>query len=457
MKYITLIISIIICFSCSSDDQTPTIEPNEPNSKPGTIKIDDIVLDGPKVTINWSDAEDKDGDQIFYKLYVNSILITETTESISSTVFAYNEDYVGRIIGTDKKGGTTEVLFKFSSSKSKILLYTGFGGTLYALDLYTLKPMWKTETSFIESHVISDNLIYSGINGLDILSGKTNWTSKPTNKKIDEYRSIIVDVANIYALDSGSTLYCIDKITGGKLWQRNLPHHYAPLSIDSDKIFTCSSIVSAINKQTGAIIWNFKLEKNAYKTYTNPLVVNNDIFFGDNSGRFYSLNKNTGIKNWSIDSESEISFYASPTQFKESIITATYRGIYAYNLKTVTTIWEYNPLTLNSSIETSPFIYNDKVYIGVSKNGSGELLCLNANDGSLIWRFDLDNNTTSSPIVFDDTVYIGDWSKNMYAINAETGILNWKKKHTEIIIKSPIIIIGEGEKVIYPSVNGLKN
>ena len=187
----------------------------------------------------------------------------------------------------------------------------------------------------------------------------------------------------------------------------------------------------------------------------NPLIVNDAIYFGDNHGNFYSLNKNTGLQNWIIHSNQFETYYPSPTQFKESVIVGTYNTLYAYNQNNGSTIWEYKPN--NGTLETSPFIYNDKVYIGVSKNGSGELLCLNANDGSLIWRLDLENNTTSSPIVFENTVYIGDWNKNMYAVNAETGTLDWKIKTEEMICRSPTIVVGASETVIYSSVSGLKN
>ncbi|WP_066218201.1 PQQ-binding-like beta-propeller repeat protein [Formosa haliotis] len=461
MKYITLVILLIVCLSCSSDDDNSTATPN---SEPESIRIDDIILDGPTITIDWSDAIDKDGDQIFYKLYINSILISETTESISSTTLAYNENYSGRIIGTDKKGGTTEVSFEFSSSDSKLLLYLDGFNTLHALDLYTSTPMWNAKTSFIESHMISDSLIYSGlggVNGLDILSGEIKWTSTPNTNSNGDYRNIILDETHIYAFGSNSSLYCIDKVTGGKLWQRSFLDNYAPLAIDSDRIFVSSrndDHLYAINKVTGVADWSYELSNStgaAPKIETNPLIVNNDIFFGDNIGRFYSFNKNTGTKNWSVDAGRFNSFYSSPTQFNESVITGTYSTLYAYNLNSGAIIWQYVPT--GGTIKTSPFIYNDKVYIGISKNGSGELLCLNASNGSVIWSYALENNTTSSPIVFEDIVYIGDWNKNMYAVNAETGQLNWKIKTEEVIFKSPTIVVGAGKNIIYPSVSGLKN
>ncbi|AIZ42896.1 outer membrane protein assembly factor BamB family protein [Cellulophaga baltica] len=464
MKYIAVLL-IILCLSCSSDDNTPA---PTPNSAPQSIKIDAITFEGENVTIDWSDAQDADGDQIFYKLYINSVLIKESTESIATSILNYNSEYSGRIIGTDKKGGVVEIDFEISAPKSKILFYTDGFSSLIALDLYTLKPMWSAQTSSLESHTISDNLIYSGIeaiNGIDILSGEIKWTSTPnTNSNNIQYRNIILDDTNVFAFGPNSTLYCVNKNSGGKLWERSFLNYYAQLAIDADKVFVSSrnnDHLYAINKLTGLTDWSFLITVNnsnpgaSSQIKTNPLIVNDAIYFGDNHGNFYSLNKNTGLQNWIIHSNQFETYYPSPTQFKESVIVGTYNTLYAYNQNNGSTIWEYKPN--NGTLETSPFIYNDKVYIGVSKNGSGELLCLNANDGSLIWRLDLENNTTSSPIVFENTVYIGDWNKNMYAVNAETGTLDWKIKTEEMIFRSPTIVVGASETVIYSSVSGLKN
>src|SRR5690606_22178138 len=102
MKYIYLMIFLSIFFSCSSDDDSDNHNDNpitvKPNSNPGSIKIDDIMFEGKTVTIDWSDTKDEDNDQIFYKLYINSVLITESTQSLGSITLEYNSDYTGIVI-----------------------------------------------------------------------------------------------------------------------------------------------------------------------------------------------------------------------------------------------------------------------------------------------------------------------------------------------------------------------
>ncbi|GAB5476058.1 MAG: hypothetical protein Mars2KO_41570 [Maribacter sp.] len=462
MKYIAVFL-LLFSFSCSSDDETPI--PPKPNSNPGSIKIDEISFDGKNVTIDWSDAQDADGDQIFYKLYINSILIMESTESIGRSILNYNSEYSGRIIGTDKKGGVVEIDFDISTPKSKILFYTDGFGYVNAFDLYTLKPLWRSETSFIETHSVYGNIIYTGsngINGLDILTGELLWTSTPSINYNREYRNIIFDESNVYAFDVDSNLHCVDKNTGGKLWERSFLDYYAPLTLDSEKVFVCSrndDNLFAINKKTGLVDWSFEVDPNyssaAIRINSNPLIINNNIYFGDNLGRFYSVNKNSGIKNWSVSAPQYTSFNVSPTLYENQIITGTLGVMYSLDLNTGDEKWRY--AAQQGSFSTSPFIYKDRVYSGVDGNGSGELICLDAKTGQLIWKFDLESNVTCSPIVHEDVVYIGDWNSSFFAVNALTGVLDWKIKTEEVIFKSPTIVIGEGEEVIYPSIHGLKN
>ena len=380
MKY-PLLITLIICFSCSSSDNVP---PAKPNSAPNAIKIDDISFDGKTVTIDWSDAQDADNDQIFYKLYINSILITESTESIGNAILDYNADYLGRIIATDRKGGTTEVNFEFSSLKSKILFYPERNGNLTAFDLYTKQPLWKAKTSNIETHTLSENLIYSGIegiNGLDILTGDVLWTSTPSGHYNSQYRNILVDETNVYAFDSDSNLHCVSKITGGKLWERSFLEYYAPLALDEERIFVCSrnnDYLYAINKKTGLTDWSIGIIPNTNigltRIDTNPMIVNENIYFGDRSGRFYSVNRNSGTINWSTYYPQSGSFGPSPTLYENQIISGMggYQGdLISLDLYTGTENWRFTAQQV--AFTTSPFVYKDKIYIGATGNGMANL------------------------------------------------------------------------------------
>lgn len=130
MKNIIPILLLLITFSCGSDDDTLA-----QNINPEQLKLENISFQGKEVTIDWNDVGDADKDIIYYNLYINSILIAETTKSIHTSTLEYNNEYIGKIIATDKKGGVSELEFNFESPQSKILFFADYLGNLIAFDL----------------------------------------------------------------------------------------------------------------------------------------------------------------------------------------------------------------------------------------------------------------------------------------------------------------------------------
>ncbi|WP_299898171.1 PQQ-binding-like beta-propeller repeat protein [uncultured Aquimarina sp.] len=453
LKSILYFLLFVLCYSCSSDDNyVPPV-----NSVPGNLKIEDISFVGKQVTIDWNDIEDADGDIIFYSLYIDSVLISESTESIVTRELEYNNSYNGRIIATDRKGGVSEISFDFESPKSKILFFRGIGGKLTAFDLITNEILWAVNSSNQGNyaHTVCENKIFNGVSGLDLLSGEVVFSFE----KEGYYRNIITDENNIYA-DEINKVHCFDKNTGDLKWERSFSNIYAPLSIDKKNVFVCSrnnDYLYAINKIDGELNWSFDLDFNptgsAPRIETNPLIVDNNIYFGDTIGRFYSVDINTGNKNWSINAGLFNSFSGSPILHDESVIVATVYGLYSYDKNTGSQNWSFNT---GEYFGTSPYVYMNNVYAISSINGVGNLVSVNAGNGNENWRFVLDNRSVSSPIVYEGNIYFDDF-ENLYCLNAQTGELIWKKEAFVGLSSPPIIVIGNGEEVVYPSIHGLKN
>lgn len=459
MKKTISVLFLLLFLSCSNNDNIPP-----ENTKPEQLILENISFYGNEVTIDWNDVLDIDNDIIYYSLYINSVLVTETTYSNYTFHLEYNNEYEGKIIATDKKGGVSELNFTFESPKSKILFIPIASNDLIAYDLITNEILWKSKTySLIEAHTGHKNLIFSGINGnaLNILSGKPIWSINPNIDTNDEfYRDIITDDTYLYTFDVYSNLQCFSIEKQEKLWERRF-NFTTPLSIDDSKLYISNeNYFEVVDKVSGNVTWNFKPDNNthaALEINTNPLIHEGYIYIGDNIGRFYSLNKNTGTLNWTFNAGLFNGFENSPTIYNNYIITATARDLYALDKENNSVKWSYHKN--NGVIESSPFVYNDNIYIGISNStdGSGELICFDADNGNIKWKYNLQKKTTSSPIVYENTVYIGDWNKTFYAIDASSGNLKWTLQTEEIITKSPTIIIGNSDIVIYPSSYGLKN
>ncbi len=107
---------------------------------------------------------------------------------------------------------------------------------------------------------------------------------------------------------------------------------------------------------------------------------------------------------------------------------------------------------------TTPTIEGNRVYV---ISGSGEVVCLDAQSGAIVWKVDAGNlyernagnwGTSESPLVFDNKVIYtpsGDQT-TMVALNAATGELVWKTKAMgdKGAYVSPLLISHNGHQKI---------
>jgi outer membrane protein assembly factor BamB len=73
-------------------------------------------------------------------------------------------------------------------------------------------------------------------------------------------------------------------------------------------------------------------------------------------------------------------------------------------------------------------VAGDRVYFGSSN--SDKLVCLDARDGSEVWRFFANGPIRFAPAVYDNKVYFGSDDGYVYCLNAADGSFVWKEKAT---------------------------
>ncbi len=164
---------------------------------------------------------------------------------------------------------------------------------------------------------------------------------------------------------------------------------------------------------------------------------------------------------WSFPAEnSRASFLAPPAVNGEQIILGDYgvpRGMFSpgvivtlYGLEapengaTVPTIaWEQGGVATDRII-AAPLLADDKVFIGAADNF---LMALNANSGSLLWRYEMGHSIWSQPTLVDGTLYVTSMDRSVYALNPETGDLIWRTSLNGAIAAKPVVVDG----VVYVS------
>lgn len=153
-------------------------------------------------------------------------------------------------------------------------------------------------------------------------------------------------------------------------------------------------------------------EKWKYKSrmpiVSSPAVAGGLLYFVSSAGSLGALDIATGKIKWVLPTEFERKFEA--------------RNLHGYPSAAQTMPDAYDIFT------SSPAVFNGKVYFG---SGDGNVYAADAQTGLLQWKFATKDVVHASPAIANNTVYIGSWDSYLYAIDADTGQQKWSLKTGE--------------------------
>ena len=95
--------------------------------------------------------------------------------------------------------------------------------------------------------------------------------------------------------------------------------------------------------------------------------------------------------------------------------------------------WTYNT---GGKVTSSPLVVDGKMYIGTVKG----VLCLNAEDGSVIWEKPIKGGSDSSACLYDGVIYIGGNNSKLHALKADSGETVWTSPATGPLKSSPCVV-----------------
>jgi glucose dehydrogenase len=189
----------------------------------------------------------------------------------------------------------------------------------------------------------------------------------------------------------------------------------------------------------GGVKWTFKA--------SGPIVGSaalaaGTVYFGDYGGRLHAIDQQTGTEKWHFKSSMPIA--SSPAVTEQSVFFVSSAGaLVALDPATGKPRWVfvadyekkfearnlhgYPPAaqTIPDAWDlfiSSPAVAQGKVFFGA---GDGGVYAVDAQSGVLQWKFATGNVVHASPAVADGTVYIGSWDGNLYALDADSGKPKW--------------------------------
>lgn len=221
--------------------------------------------------------------------------------------------------------------------------------------------------------------------------------------------------------DSGSLIWKFE--TGG--WVTSSPTIVEGTvffgSRDDEKVY-------AVSTDDGTEEWQFDAGD---FVYSSPNVVNDTVFIGCGGGtaeefnNLYALDANDGTEHWRFESDGYVR--SSPTVVDGSTYFGTTGGtIYSVDTQTGNKNWEVTD-EFNRDVNTSPTVVDGTVFIG---GHDSVMYGLDADDGSVIWSFETTGRVSSSPTVENKTVIFGDGDGFVYAVDADDGTKQWETSIT---------------------------
>ncbi|HEX4484663.1 MAG TPA: PQQ-binding-like beta-propeller repeat protein, partial [Terriglobales bacterium] len=181
---------------------------------------------------------------------------------------------------------------------------------------------------------------------------------------------------------------------------------------------------------------------------SSPAIVSGTAYFGSTDGIFYAVDIATGGLKWKFATHVRIT--SSPAVNGGTVYFESYDGnFYALNAADGKLKWKFatagerrfagkhlhgsqpegesmpDPFDVFLS---SPAVWDGTVYFG---SGDGNVYAIDANGGTLKWKFATGNVVHASPAIADGVLFIGSWDSYFYAVDAASGKEKWRFKTGE--------------------------
>lgn len=208
--------------------------------------------------------------------------------------------------------------------------------------------------------------------------------------------------------------------------------------IQNDTLFIGSldGYFYAIDATTGNEIWKYNT---ANEIRTTAVIYNNEIICFESGNTMFGLDLNGNLL-WSqviyngalINEHDQWDVFRSSPTLNDSIayIGSEEGKVVGVNIISGEIVYTAQTPQANATIETTPAIYNNKIFIG---DWLGVFSVFNLETSELVWQYDTKNDNTyswvnaivSQPLIYRDTLYFGGRNSNLYALNPETGEKIW--------------------------------
>ena len=210
-------------------------------------------------------------------------------------------------------------------------------------------------------------------------------------KKVNKEIYLIVNENILYAADNLGYMYALNLDEKSIIWAKNYGIPFRSnikLAYNQILLANQDNVIYSINSNTGEKNWQFATSptflKSDFKNNIALDLLNDNLFFLNTSGQLYSINYLKEKINWvlnfkntSLPGDTEL-FLSHPIVLKsESLITTTKNALISYNATTALRNWSLSAQTIFKPIINSNYTY------AILKNNL--LICIDNTTGNVMW------------------------------------------------------------------------
>lgn len=250
----------------------------------------------------------------------------------------------------------------------------------------------------------------------------------------------VIAGGRIFTLDSGAQVMA-HGTDGSRLWAQDLlPARESEgqatgggLAYEGGRLYVSSGfgLMTALDAETGAVIWQQKLESTGSGT---PTVAGDLVYLVSGDDTAWGIEKDNGRIRWQLGAAPDVANVlggAAPAltdqfvvfSFGAGDLQAAFRqgGLRMWNA-TISGQRRFRASTKVTDITGDPMIVGDSIYVGTH---SGRTVRLNAGNGERIWT--ADEGAMGAVWVAGNSVFLVNDRNELVRLNAEDGALVWKK------------------------------
>ena len=227
---------------------------------------------------------------------------------------------------------------------------------------------------------------------LDTRTGKILWQSTYPMKEGEDpgpFSTPVLDDGKLYTISRGGLLSCFDAQTGTVIWQKNLIKE--GLYPENDQI-ACSPVIMgnrlilnmnakglALDKNSGAVLWNSALTENAISTACRIHHQGKELALIQTNTECFAIDPASGNLQWKVPD----GYIPDPLILGDKLMLFHYKGISLYDLSThrPKLIWK-NP-ELKARFQS--FVAQDGYVYGFIESAGVKLVCFDQETGTIQW------------------------------------------------------------------------